>query len=92
MRRFITELDSKFPFWFYFLQQNDGTLMVIAFSLCHVKVLDGRIAMDDPQELNDFIQTHLSAFNKLFDYFKLEDSINDDMSRRLLDYFRSRLA
>jgi hypothetical protein len=92
VRRFIAELDSKFPFWFYFHQQIDGTLMVIALSACSVKVVEGRIKVDDPDELKNFVETHLSAFNKLFDYFKLEDSVNDDMSRRLLEYFRSRLA
>jgi hypothetical protein len=87
VRRFVAELDSRFPYWFYFLSTGNDMLKMIAFCLCRTRPVSAGLASPDQQDLQAFLFAHFDALNRLFDRFRLDEAINEEISGLLADYF-----
>jgi hypothetical protein len=87
VRRYVALLDSKFPFWFYFLSTDHDTLKMIAFCLCSTKEVDSGLACVDPAEIEPFLIRHFDALNYLFAHYGLDEAINEEISALVLDCF-----
>lgn len=92
VRQYLAELDSKFPYWFYFLSTDHDMLKMIAFCLCRTRKIDVRVAYPDPHDMQAFMLAHFDAINRLFDRFQLDESINEEISGLVADYFCPRTA
>jgi hypothetical protein len=89
IRRYVAQVDSKFPYWFYFLADAD-TLKFIAFCLCRTREIDPGMAYPDPHDMHVFMLTHFDAMNRLFDRFQLDESINKEISSVITNCFHPR--
>lgn len=92
VRDYLAALDSKFPYWFYFLSTYEDTLKMIAFCLCRTHKIDAGLAYPDRADMQTFIFAHFDAINPLFDRFALDESINEKISGLIADYFFPRPA
>jgi len=92
VRQFLAALDSKFPYWFYFLSTNDDVLKMIALCLCRTREIDAGMAYPDPADMQTFIVSHFAALNQVFDRYHLNESINEEISDLIANYFRPRKA
>ena len=90
VRQYLASLDSKFPYWFYFLSTDDEALKVIAFCLCRTLEIDAGLAYSDRADLQSFLLGHFAAINQLFDRYNLDESINEEISGLVTDYFLPR--
>ena len=92
VRRYLVELDSKFPYWFYFLSTRDDMLKMIAFCLCQTRRIETGMAYPDRHDMQAFMVAHFDAINRLFDRFQLDESISVEISGLVADYFCPRKA
>ncbi|MDE2781600.1 MAG: chlororespiratory reduction 6 domain-containing protein [Gemmatimonadota bacterium] len=86
VRRFCTELDDAFPYWFYFLSTDGGTLGVIASCLCSVTPVRPGVVSFGP-DLPDFVSRHYQALNWLFHNYSLDERLNVEISGKVFEYF-----
>ena len=87
VRQYLASLDSKFPYWFYFLSTDDETLKMIAFCLCRTREIDAGLAYPDPADMQAFFLSHIDALNQLFDRYSLVEAINEEISGLVANYF-----
>lgn len=87
VRQYLASLDSKFPYWFYFLSTDDDTLKMIAFCLCRTREVNTGIVYSDPGDMQAFLMDHFDAINRLFDRYSLDESISEEISGFIADYF-----
>jgi hypothetical protein len=87
VRRYLVELDSKFPYWFYFLSTRNDMLKMIACCLCRTRRIETGMAYPDPHDMQAFMVTHFDAINRLFDCFQLNESMNEEISVLIGEYF-----
>jgi len=92
VRRYLAKLDSKFPYWFYFLSIDTDTLKMIAFCICRTRDGDAGMVFPNPHDIEAFMITHFDAINRLFDRFQLDESISVEISALVADYFCPRRA
>jgi len=92
VRRYLAELDSRFPYWFYFLSTDADTLKIVAFCLCRTREIDAGMAYPDPHDMQAFMLTHFDAINCLFNRFHLDEAMNEEISGLVADYFYPRKA
>jgi len=62
-------------------------LKMIAFCLCRTRKKDEGMAYLDPHDMQAFVLAHFDAINRLFDRFQLDESINEELSGLIGDYF-----
>ena len=86
VRRFCSKLDDAFPYWFYFLSTEGGTLGVIACCLCSVAQLRPGVVSFGP-DLLEFMTRHYEALNWLFDNYSLDERLNVEISGNVAEYF-----
>jgi hypothetical protein len=89
IRRYLAMLDRNFPYWFYFHSTTDDTLKMLAFCLCDTRKIGAGLAYPEPEELKTFILKHFDATNRLFDHYHLDESMNEELSNQISDYFFS---
>ena len=87
VRQYLASLDSKFPYWFYFLSTDDEILKMIAFCLCRTREIDASLAYPDPADMQAFLLSHIDALNQLFDRYSLDEAINEEISGLVANYF-----
>ena len=87
VRQYLAELDSKFPYWFYFLSTRFDMLKMIAFCLCRARRIKTGMAHPDPDDFGEFLASHFDALNRLVDNFHLDEAINKEISRSIDEYF-----
>ena len=87
VRRYLAALDSKFPYWFYFLSTRDDTLKMIALCLCRTKKIKAGFAFPEPHDFQEFLIVHFDAVNRLFSRFQLDESVNEEISSSIDAYF-----
>ena len=87
VRQYLASLDSQFPYWLYFLSTDNDTLKMIAFCLCRTSFIDPGMAQLDPSDMQTFLLSHFDAINQLFDRYHLDESINEEISGLVADYF-----
>ena len=86
VRRFCAKLDDAFPYWFYFLSTDGGTLGVIASCLCSVTPVRPGVISFGP-DLPDFVSRHYQALNWLFHNYSLDERLNVEISGKVFEYF-----
>lgn len=86
VRRFCAKLDDAFPYWFYFLSTDVGTLGVIASCLCSVTPARPGVISFGP-DLPDFVSRHYQALNWLFHNYSLDERLNVEISGKVFEYF-----
>jgi hypothetical protein len=90
VRRFVFELDKKFPFWFYFLNLYTGTLLLILLCLCqHSRRPDGMLVLDE-DERERFLTEHYTAVNWIFVTYGLDEKENEALTLHVANYFDNR--
>jgi hypothetical protein len=90
VRKFLGLLDKKFPFWFYFLNLDSGTLSLIVLALCqYSKGLDG-LLLADRDDLERFFVEHGGAVTWLFDTYGLDEKEYEVLKTQIADYVEHR--
>lgn len=85
VRNFLSLLDKKFPFWFYFLNLDNGTLALILLSLCPYSItLDGILVISQDDQI--FFVEHGSAVTWLFDTYSLDEKEYDPLTIQIAKY------
>ena len=87
VRQYLALLDTRFPYWFYFLSTDGDALKMIAFCLCRTRKIDAGMAYPDPSDMQVFVLRHFDAINRLFDKFGLDESINEEISGLVTNCF-----
>lgn len=90
VRRFVAELDKKFPFWLYFLNLDNDTLVVIFLCLCRYSRGSGRVLVLKDGERERFLLEHYTAVNWLFVTDGLDEKDNEALTVQVSDYFEKR--
>lgn len=87
VRLFLAELDKKFPFWLYFLNLYNDTLVIVFLSLCtYSRRVDGMFIADLSDRERFFLE-HYLAVNWLFDTYLLDEKDNEGLSAQISNYF-----
>lgn len=87
VRNFLAELDTNFPFWFYFLNLRSGSLALVLFSLCSYSTgPDGMVVLDAEGRAR-FLAEHYLAVNWLFSTYGLDEKDNDALTLQVSGYF-----
>jgi hypothetical protein len=90
VRNFLSLLDKKFPFWFYFINLHNGTLALILLSLCqYSKRLDGLFIIDRDDQERFFVE-HGSAVTWLFDAYGLDEKEYEALTTQIAKYLERR--
>jgi hypothetical protein len=90
VRRFVAELDRKFPFWLYFLNLYNWTLTLILLSLCRYSRGLNRMLVVDEGERERFLVEHYTAVNWLFVTYGLDEKDNEALTMQVSNYFEKR--
>jgi hypothetical protein len=87
VRTFLAQLDAVWPYWLYFLSTEQQALRMVTFCLCSAQRVGSGLAQISPHALAAFLMTHFSAVNELFARFGLDESMNEPISKRVVEYF-----
>lgn len=86
IRRYAKLLDEEFPYWFYFVSLDHpgaSTLQVLALCLCRVVKASG-FSTPHPDDLKQFLLSHIVALNQLCERFQLDDAIKHQVTDEAL--------
>jgi hypothetical protein len=84
IRRYAKALDEKFPYWFYFVSLHvQSTLQVLALCLCRVVKVSG-FSTPQPDDLKQFLFSHIVALNQLCERFQLDDTVKHQVTDEAL--------
>ena len=86
VRWFCATLDRRFPYWLYFLTTIQDNLKVVAFCLVRVRVLRPGQIWVDPDDLERFLLSHLSAMNTVFDRYSLGEEAKLARTERVCEH------
>jgi hypothetical protein len=88
--RYVVLLDQVFPYWFYFASLEGQLLSLLMIVECkHQKTPKGIIISDKHQKAV-FLERHFSAMNTIFDKYGFDESLNEALSKAVLDYYEKR--
>jgi hypothetical protein len=65
VRRYVTALDAKFPYWFYFIFPDFSQIMMLFYCLCGARMEGPSQASSDPKMFEAFLHNHFEAVNTL---------------------------
>jgi hypothetical protein len=86
VRNYIQQLDEKFPFWFYFLNNLSSNLQFVTFSCISCKVINGRLHFDT-SEMQEFLNYHFARMNQICDFVGMTDEENKLLTEMVLANF-----
>jgi len=89
VRKWLFELDRKWPYWFYFISPHDClTLKFIAFTLSEIqKDSTGQVFIDGDQ-LVKFMLDHFVPMNEFEDRGLITEAENMRISQKIENYFK----
>lgn len=87
VRNYIKELDSRFPYWFFFLSLQTSSLKMIALCLCKYKKASNTLVNMDNDDLKWFLESHIIAMNQIFDTFSIDGKLNEEMTKNIIEHF-----
>ncbi len=88
VRHWVSLLDNRFPYWFFFLSKLHTGLMFIGFSLCNYqKKPNGSLYLANDSTTELFFRKHFAAMNEICDQVHLPDSEVESLTRRVMLYF-----
>ena len=86
VRTFLRDLDSKFPFWFYFVNLYSDTLVLILLTLCrYSRREDGRFDIDQSDQERFFVE-HGAAVTWLFQSYDLDEKEYEPLAMQIKSY------
>jgi hypothetical protein len=85
IRRYAKALDEAFPYWFYFANLQGDTLKVLALCVCRIVKVSG-FSTPQPDDLKQFLFSHIIALNQLCERFQLSDSVKQQVTNEALAY------
>lgn len=89
VRQFIQSLDSKFPFWLFFLSKYSLGLQCVVF--CHLLpgLTDSAKAIRHPRQLEELLTKRwFPALNQIAEYAGISEAELERMSDRLFLYLK----
>jgi hypothetical protein len=87
VRYFIKELDSHFPYWFYFCSPYCNTLKFLLFTLSEIKRdLSGQIYVTDRDVIN-FMIKNFKAVNSMVESGLINEADSIKVSDKVGEYF-----
>lgn len=86
-RNFIYKLDKYFPYWFYFLNKDTEALRVITFSLCGLIQVKPGLVKINQEHFAEFLDFHFHALNVLADCYAIDDSVNEQITEEIIQYY-----
>lgn len=90
VRRFVADLDSQFPYWFYFADLRDESLAALAFCICRVtEVAPGTTAIDRT-DFERFLDRQFDGMNSMWERLRLAEAENVARSDAVIEYFSKR--
>jgi hypothetical protein len=87
VRTFLQRLDTEWPYWLYFLSTDLQTLRMVTLCLCQATRAESGLAKISPGVLGGFLIPHFEAMNRLVAAFGLAESVNEQISDRVREYF-----
>ncbi len=88
VRNYIIQLDSKFPFWLYFLSRNGGGLYVIIKCFLLPFLTPAADKKVNGEKLQNYLEERgFLAMNHLCDVAGVSEEENVKMTNRFLNYF-----
>jgi hypothetical protein len=90
VRNFLGHLDKKFPFWFYFLNLLNGTLVMILLSQCQYSRNSDGMFVIDPIDQEKFFVEHGRAVTWLFDTYSLDEKEYEVLTAQIANYMEQR--
>lgn len=88
VRNYVIELDSKFPFWLYFLSRNGGGLYVIIKCFLLPFLTPAADKEINGKKLQNYLEKRgFLAMNHLCDLAGISEEENIEMTNRVLKYF-----
>jgi hypothetical protein len=88
VRKYLQDLDSKFPYWFYFLNNlHRSSLHLITFSCIDSKIENGRLHYDTAS-LQNFLNTHFAYMNQICDFVGMANEDNELLTELVLNNFQ----
>lgn len=90
VRSFLRALDSKFPFWFYFVNLYSDTLVLILLTLCrYTRTEDGRFDIEQSDQEKFFVE-HGAAVTWLFQNYDLDESEYEPLAMQIKSYLENK--
>ena len=90
VRIFLRALDSKFPFWFYFINLYGDTLVVILLGLCrYTRRGDSKFDIDQSDQERFFVE-HGAAVTWLFQKYDLDENDYEPLAMQIKAYLENR--
>ena len=87
VRNYLQQLDSKFPYWFYFLNNiHSSSLHLITFSCINCKVENGKKHCEETS-MQNFFDAHFGFMNQICDYIDMTDKDNELLTEKILSHF-----
>lgn len=87
VKKYMGLLDSKFPFWFFFLSIERDALRLVAFCLCRTVNVRPGVASPNNMDMAQFMMNHFTALNYLCSQLGLPDGFIETLSMRIDNYF-----
>jgi hypothetical protein len=88
VRNFVVELDSKFPFWLFFLTKRGQGLLCIMLCFMPPYLTENARKTIHPQRLDELLSKRwFPAMNQICDYVGLSHRENERLTERVADYF-----
>jgi hypothetical protein len=90
VRAYMTVLDEEFPYWFWFLNVRDSSLLVVAASCCdlraHRTATMGQVSIE-PFAMAQFAARHFDALNRLAHSYGIPEHALAEISGAISQYF-----
>ncbi len=87
VKKYMQLLDSRFPYWFFLLSMERGTLKLMAFCLCRTVNVRPGIASPNNMDMAQFMISHFTALNYLCSQLGLPDGFVETLSMKIDNYF-----
>ncbi len=87
VKKYIQLLDSRFPYWFFFLSIERGALRLMAFCLCRTVNVKPGIASPNNMDMAQFMMNHFTALNCLCSQLGLPDAFVETLSMKIDNHF-----
>ena len=88
VRAFVATLDDAWPYWFFFLSQDDS-IKLIESCLCEtIEVVPG-VASFDFEQLERYLARHFTAFHRLCEAVNLPPETAEAVSEEIIRLFQN---
>ncbi len=88
VRKYLQEVDSKFPYWFYLLNNlHCSSLHLITYSCIDCKIVNGKIHYDTIS-MQNFLNTHFACMNQICDFVGMANEDNELLTEMILSNFQ----